>query len=471
MSTRILLLLASMMIFLFSNVSSAKEAQPEINQFVQTDGTTILFSQDVRHIGISGDLLSIELHKIFKTDGKNYNAIRIMTSGKIASKNDIASTTLVIDGINYELVPLVGARKDDLPADVEQIWYQCPDEILEKIRNAQKLSIRLIMNGGKKHEKEIGGIAFQSMKFLSSVTDINSAQNFTLEYGHPASFRMFFPGVKPGEIGPGLIYKANYAIDGKFNNYLNYYQANVNNDWNRLSLEYINSFYDNKNVAPFILVEMKEESNGTTVKVDVLGKEYVYSSRTAFGMTTTFLQAINYLPIQPNSKLKNGELSELDSWAWHLKSLYQDLHGYYDYGLDWKIVNDEKNTWKKMQKDWSLGPYDIEKVNKDKFKELSDVNVGDKIIAINGKSTEKINCPISIMDTKYSGNPTIFTIRHKDGVINDIKITPQFVPSTKQKTNYLELIKKNSGQLKYDSVPSSLDTVYTTYDPLGQRDF
>lgn len=471
MSKKIMFLLISMLICFFANTSFAKEAQPMIYKHVQTDGTTILFSQDIRRIGIKGDILSIELHKTFKPDGKNYNAIRIMTNGIIASKHDIVSANLIIDGANYELAPLSGARRDDLPADVEQMWYEFPDELADKIRNVQKLSITVNMNNGQKQEKEIGGTALQTMKLLASSNDAAAFQEYARSYGHPVSFRMFFPGAKPEEIGTGLVHEANYT-NGKFNNYLNYYQVNFRNDWTKLSLEYIKSFYDVKRSAPFILVEMKEENNGTLVKLDVLGKSYIYGSRTAFGMTTTYLQDIEYYPLDPKDKLTNGELFELDSWTSHLMSLYQELHGSYDYGLDWEIANTEKGVWKRMRKDWSAGPYDIKKINKDQFKELSDISIGDKIIAINGKPADMIYYPKSIIETKYAGAPVVFTIRQQDGVEKNVKITPQFIPSAKPKTSYLELLKKNSGQLTNNSVMSGdADTVFTTYDPLGKRDF
>ena len=132
---------------------------------------------------------------------------------------------------------------------------------------------------------------------------------------------------------------------------------------------------------PFILAEMREENNGTTIKLDVLSK-YYYNSYPP-----------EYDQIDPKDKLPNSQLWELDMWAARLRSLYQDLHGTYDYGLDWGIDNTEKDIWKRMRKDWSVGPYNINRINKEQYEELKDVNIGDKIIAINGTSTDKLYYP------------------------------------------------------------------------------
>jgi hypothetical protein len=457
LSKKIVLLILSLSIFLCSNISFVNAAG--MYKHVQADGTSIVFFQDVRRIGMNVEALAIEVHKIFKPDGKNYDAVRIMTNGSIASKYDIVSTNFIIDGSAYELTPLIGARKDQLPEDIDQVWYQFPAELADKLCNAKKLVVCVNFNNGKKDETTISGSELQKIKTIAAVSDANITQESIRSYGKPESFRMFFPGVKPEEIGTGLVYEANYQ-DGKFKYYLDYYQASFRKDWTKFSLEYINRFWGSKmdHIYPFIMAEMREENNGTTIKLDVLGKIY-YSS-------------LKYYQIDPKDKLYESELYELDMWANRLMSLYKDLHGTYDYGLEWGIAHTEKDTGKRVRKDWSVGPYDINRINKEQYKELQDVNIGDKIMAINGKSTDMLYYPKSVIETKYSGAPVEFTIRLQDGSEKRIKITPRFIPSTTPKIKYLELIEKHSGQLTKGTVTNGgFDTVFITYDPLGEREF
>ncbi|MEL7636103.1 MULTISPECIES: hypothetical protein [Sporomusa] len=451
-------LLPILLIFLFSNINFVNAAG--IYKHVQADDTTIVFYQDVR--GGKDEALTIEVHKIFKPTRKNYDVVRIMANGSVASKYDIVSAKFIIDGSAYELTPLSGARKDDLPENIEQVWYQFSTELADRLRDAKKLAVCVNFTNGNKTEKNeiaISGSDLQRIKAITSMSDANIGQEHVRPYGKPESFRMFFPGIKPEEIGTGLVYQANYR-NGKFNYYRDYYQASFRKDWTKFSLEYINRFWDRKYSCPFILAEMREENNGTTIKLDVLSKTYWTSSPP------------DYDQIDPKDKLLSSELWELDVWATRLMSLYQDLHGTYDYGLDWGIINTEKDTWKRMRKEWSVGPYDVSRVNKEQYKELQDVNIGDKITAINGKATDMLYYPKSVIATKYSGTPVEFTIRLQDGSEKIIKISPRFIPSTIPKINYLELINKHSGQLTKGTVTNGgFNTVFITYDPLGKREF
>ncbi|CVK21605.1 hypothetical protein [Sporomusa sphaeroides] len=463
MSIKILLSLLSLLVFWFSSFSFANAAT--IYQHIKADGTNIIFFQDVRQArsGILRDTdLSIEIHKVFKPDGKNYDAIRIMADGQLAATHDIVSANWLIDGSVYELTPLSGARKDDLPENIKQIWYQFSPELADKLRNAKKMVVCVNFTNGKKEEKTIGGSELQKIKFIASVNDANIAPEHVRPYGHQESFRMFFPGIKPEEIGTGLLYNANHR-NGKFNYYRDYYQASFREDWTKFSFEYIKSFSTRSASYPFLLAEMREENNGTVIKLDVLSKTYYKS-----------YPYIEYAPINPKDKLSDFQLWELDMWATRLMSLFRDLHGTYDYGLEWGITDaiTEKNTWKRMRKEWSMGPYDVTRINKEQYQELKDINPGDKIIAINGKSTAMLYYPNSIIEAKYSSAPVEFTFRLQDGSEKIIKITPKFTPTTTAKINYLEQLKKHSGQLTKGSVMNGgSDSVFITYDPLGKREF
>ena len=67
-----------------------------------------------------------------------------------------------------------------------------------------------------------------------------------------------------------------------------------------------------------------------------------------------------------------------------------------------------------MRKEWSMGPYDVTRINKEQYQELKDINPGDKIIAINGKSTAMLYYPNSIIEAKYTSAPVDFTFRLQD---------------------------------------------------------
>ncbi|EIW21674.1 hypothetical protein [Pelosinus fermentans] len=442
-------------------IGFAKEYLPEVFEYVQNDGTIILYA------GRVSEDPAVEFNRIFKADGEQYSALRIATS---RANSENMNVDLILDGISYPLSIMEDARKDPLPPKLQQKWYKVSNELEEQLQKVQTISVRLHLSNGKSDNKDIKRTALQSLKFIASVHTIDDAKAYVKSIDKVTEFRIFIPNKKPADIAPALIYQANYYPLGKFNN-SDYYQAKFSNDWTTGSFEDTDYIYE-KYMFPYIWSELKEEKDGTRVSLNLFKKIYHYSTVTDkfTGVSFTRLSSINYESMKPSDKLHSQGQYELNMWAYYLRNIYTDLYGTYSYGLKWDMIAKKNSTEQERRDNWSTAPYFITSVDGDNFKELRDISAGDQLVAINGKATDAMYFYQTLMETEYAGNPAVFTLRNKDGIEKEVTVTPTFTPTTKQ-INYLEILNKDKRQLKhvdlYEGYPYD---DFRTYDPLGQGD-
>lgn len=441
-------------------IGFAKEYLPEIFEYVQNDGTIILYA------GRIGEEPAVEFNRTFKRDGQQYSSLRIAAGQE---KGEIINANLILDGISYPLSIMEEARKDPTPYYSQQKWYKVSNDLEDHLQKAQTISVCIYLSSGKNYSKDIKRTALQSLKFIASVHAIDDAKNYIKRIDKATEFRIFIPNKKPADIAPALIYQANYP-SGKFE-YSDYYESKFSNNWTTGSFENIDHIYETY-MFPYIWSELKEEKNGTLVSLNIFKKIYHYSTNTNkyTGVSFTKLDYINYEAMKPADKSHSQGQSELNMWAYHLRNLYTDLYGNYSYGLKWDMVPKKNSTQQEGRDNWSIAPYFISSIDKDNFKELSDVSLGDQLVGINGKATDTMYFYQTLMDTEYSGNPVTFTLRSKEGIEKNVTITPKFTPTTKQ-VNYLGILNKEKRQLKpvnlYEGYPYDY---FRTYDPLGNGD-
>lgn len=450
-----------LMLCFILQIGFAKEYLPEVFEYVQNDGTVILYA------GRIGEDPAVEFNRIFKADEEQYSAVRIATS---RAYNENINVDLILDGISYPLTTMEGTRKDPLPPGLQEKWYKVSGELEEKLQKVQTASVRMHLSNGKIVDKDIKRTALQSLKFIASIHTIDDAKVYVKRVDKATEFRIFIPNKKPADIGPALIYQANYYPLGKFSN-SDYYHAKFSNDWTTGAFEDTNYIYETY-MFPYIWSELKEEKDGTLVSLNLFKKIYHYSKVTDkyTGVSYTKLNSINYESMKPADKLHSQGQYELNMWAYYLRNIYTDLYGTYSYGLKWDMVPKKNSTEQEGRDNWSTAPYFITSVDRDNFKDLRDVATGDQLVAINGKSTAGMYFYQTLMETEFAGHQVVFTLRDKDGIEKEIAIVPTFMPTTKQ-MNYLEILNKDKRQLKYVNLYEGYPYDYfRTYDPLGQGD-
>lgn len=403
------------------------------------DKTLSLFAMNI-YTPFGSNVMRInQFHKVITAD-KSYNALLIGIDKYKIKETPITGTTLNLDGIEYNLTPLAGVRKEE---DVRgtQAWYEISNDLLIKIINAKKLTAKVTMSNGQVYNDE------PDKDFKDSIQRIYSIgkENYYLQpnlYPSKNTLLLFIPGTTPIELGQRLVYAHNFDNSKGKDEFLyaQSYEVKKTDDWQ--SVNFIPRSWVNRDNYPYIYIDLQQQDNGTWVSFNVANV-----NRTR-----------GWEDVDIRSDASEDYMRLVNIWMISLENAYEIFHGQYNYGIEWKIIDEEKNI---NRINWRNGPFIITKVNT-ALPELSQINKGDIIAAIDGVPTKTMAYADSILNTFYYGKPVIFTLVDAEGNRKNIKINPKFLPSTTPKKNYEEILKKGWGYEKLESHNSR-----QVYNPLG----
>jgi DNA binding domain, excisionase family len=379
-----------------------------------------------------------EFHKVIAPD-RSYYALLIGLDRYKIQKTPIIGVTLDLDGIAYNLTPLVGVRKEEHVRGT-QAWYEISDDLLHKIINAKNFTANVKISNGKVINNKL------NKDFKASIQRIYSIEkdNYHLQ---PNLFKLkdtlllFIPGTTPTELGQRLVYAHNFDSSNGKDKFLysESYVVKKTDDWQ--DVDFIPRHWGSRDSYPYIYIVFQQQDNGTWI---------------SFNLANVDDGTWEEVNIRSDASEDNMRL--VDSWMTSLKDAYEIFHGKYDYGIEWKLADEEKNI---NRINWRNGPFIITKVSS-ALPELAQINKDDIIAAIDGVPTKTMAYADSLLNTIYYGKPVIFTLVDVAGNKKNIKISPKFLPSTTPKKNYEEILKKGWGYEKLDSY-----TIRPFYNPLG----
>lgn len=424
------------------------------------DGTVTFLTQETEEFHkLSGTtFFSFEVHRVIAPE-KTYYAIRACLAG-VGHDTAITDLTLKLDGKDYSLTPLANTRKQELPNAIQE-WYAVDDGLLNTLEKATTIKAILRCADGKTYTNNTGKGFSETVHRIGLMTkDADPEELYTKYHINSAEdrLRLFIPDINPEQLGYALVYKMNYwNIKGKPEFiYGNSYQVRRSPNWSFVSFEYMRNYFIINSEADhfYTWISLLPQDGGTWVIVKTMAKSGYYQRDFRF--------------IGPWENASNNQFEEVDKWANALIWIYNSYHGKYTYGLDWDQTANEKDTKKVIRAQWKPGPFVIQTVDPKGFPELAQVKPGDKITAINGISTSRIQYKDSVLLTSCSGKTMTFTILDSSGAKRDIIVQPKFEPSIVQKQNYQEIVNKDTHQFsKYNGDRDCPLDVPEAYNPLG----
>ena len=468
MKKSIIVLVAVALLVVFAGQAFAAEQRPgRIYWYQDRNGALSFIAQDIdyqkslnwKNSGLPAAVV-IEAHKVMASE-KTYYAIRACVTGKAAENTQIASVAITLDGKEYALNTLPGARKDKLDKAIQE-WYAVDSDLFAAMSKVQKTRVVLKTSNGKVYDNSPDKIFAASLRRLDTMNRDNYlSQDKVIPMG--PMYSLFIPGAKPDEIGQALTYKMNYMeVKGKEELLRGLsYEVKKNADWSVVAFENESRFFKDGFMIfggpdrydyPFIWATMKAANGGTWLSYAIMGKTYRNGP-------------VSYEYILPKEDAPTSDIREADRWLEAAMWVYELYHGKYIYGMQWGKAITEKDVWKAMRAEWKPGPFEIRSVDATAFPELAEVKPGELITAINGMSTANIKYKESLFKTACDGKPIEFTIRDAAGKQRTVTVKPKFEASKLTKKNYQMIISENPRQIKelkeypYD-MPMS-------YDPLG----
>ncbi len=230
------------------------------------DGTVSFIAQNVSSPFSVPINVVLELHKII-TPEKSYYAIRTCVAKYKAQETPIASVTLNLDGNDYPLTPIADARKEELLGAVQE-WFVVTDDLLDKLVNTKKISMKITYANGKTRKDEQSNLFVNSIQRLLSITKENYQQQEKIAFAKN-DYRIFIPGVNPADLASALIYKVNYETLSKKEQLRSYnYQVSLSPDQKYLAFYNVISRSDGISFCGWLNFQPQE--NGTWVSLDLL---------------------------------------------------------------------------------------------------------------------------------------------------------------------------------------------------------
>lgn len=437
-------------VILFSVPSYAMASDEIGNVYVHEgpDGTLSFIAQDVSSPFSTRINVVLEVHKILAPD-KSYYAIRTCVAKYKAQETPIGSVTLNLDGKDYPLTPMVGARNDDLLGAVQE-WFMLPDDLLEKLLNTNKLSMKLTYTNGKIRKYNQDKLFINSIQRLYSITKENYQQQKNIVFAKP-NYTIFIPGVKITDLVPAIIYNMNYENYSKKDELKSYYYR-VSLSPDQKYLAFYNVISRSEGIYFCGWLGFQQQDNGTWVSMDLLNSWGAGNWRR--------------MDTKGDSGIRNLYIA--DDLLNSIIDAYQLFYGTYDYGLSWEPIIGEKDSKNITRAKWRSGPLVIGNVNTKAFPELGQINKGDVITEINGISTKNMNYIDSLIKTVCNGKKVTFTVIDSIGHQKIVSVQPNFIPAKSNTKNFFKVIEKDSRQfVEFDRNRDYPFAFPMSYNPLA----
>jgi hypothetical protein len=366
-----------------------------------------------------------------------------------AQETPIASVTLNLDGTDYPLTPIAGARKEELLGAVQE-WFVVTDELLAKLENTSKLSMKTTYANGKTRKDEPGKSFINDIRRLASITKENYKQQENIAFVKN-DYTIFIPDVNPADLVPALIYNVNYETFSKKEQLKSYYyQFSSSSDLKYLAFYNVISRSDGISFCGWL--SFQPQDNGTWVSLDLLD--------------TNRITRWSKMETTGNSGIMN--LYSASDLVNSIIDAYKLFHGTYDYGFIWEPIIGEKDSKNITRAKWRPGPFVVSRVNTKLFPELEQMNKGDIITEINGISTEKMNYIDTLLSLVCSGKKVTFTLKDSLGNQKILSVQPKFTPAESNTKNFKAIIEKDSRQfIKFDNNRDYPFDFPMSYNPLA----
>jgi hypothetical protein len=435
-------------LFLFPSYVMANNEIGTVFVHEGPDGTVSFIAQNVSSPFSVPINVVLELHKIIAPD-KSYYAIRTCVAKYKAQETPIASVTLNLDGNDYPLTPIADARKEELLGAVQE-WFVVTDDLLDKLVNTKKISMKITYANGKTRKDEQSNLFVNSIQRLLSITKENYQQQEKIAFAKN-DYRIFIPGVNPADLASALIYKVNYETLSKKEQLRSYnYQVSLSPDQKYLAFYNVISRSDGISFCGWLNFQPQE--NGTWVSLDLLDTNSISGWRK---MKTTGDSGI--MNLYSASDLVNS-----------IVDAYKLFYGTYDYGFIWEPIIGEKDSKNITRSKWRSGPFVVSSVNTKLFPELVQINKGDVITEINGISTKNMNYMDTLVKIVCSGKKVTFTLKDSLGNQKVVSVQPKFTPTKGNAKNFREIVEKDSRQfVKFDKNRDYPFAFPMSYNPLA----
>jgi len=420
------------------------------------DGAISFFAKD------SSSRWGFIVNKVFPCDGKMYYFVSIRLEDNKFRKNPLSNVNLTINEKTFTLQPIASVQ----PLFEEREFqggYSLPEEAILLMGKAKKIVVTFNFDGTSPETREVEETSMAPLtKLLSMEKECYVREGKVLGEKEDPNKQVFYPqlfipNAKPAEVQAGIIFETNYEEKkGKYEvDYSEGYTVERTKDQQVIQLESPKPFDDDYD---FVTIACRPYKNGVWVTVSLLQKEYNGQYGPSYYPYTKTSSSLSSLLIDTKSVLR----TRAEIWSMRLQSVYRNLYGSYDYGF---VLEYDKKA--------KTGSFKVKAVSAKDFPELTDIEPGDLLTAINGTSTALMHS----LDFEYwlndgSGKPLTFTFKTNAGEEKKLTVTPRFRPvAPEAKKDYPKLIEKMPKRFSHfnKEAPLGMGVFIETdmYDPLG----